>query len=244
MSSHWLFTGNVFAHLVALMSGIVSFFFAVYEASKKKQIESWTFFAVGGVCLIIAFDQAWQDEHRNAQLVIEQKSAAYSDRDFWKEQSYAKDGSIRDLTNLLAGNFKTLTETQKTANNTQTALANLSSKILDVTRPEALQVRVFPLGRFRDAENPEIAPNEFTYALMTNRFLSPVSVYITCNVPIKQAQVTSTGAGIFSGGGNQGPAPNMWGERLTSPAWTPNDLLIVNVYTNSAGDPKCGIVAR
>jgi len=112
------------------MSGLVSFGVAIYEALKKKKFETWAFFAIGGICLIVAFDQSWQDEHRNAQVLIAEKSSLVSERDFWKAQSYDKDTSLRQVQSLLAQNYGALVGEQTTANKTQQSLANLSSKIV------------------------------------------------------------------------------------------------------------------
>jgi len=49
------------------MSGIASFCFAAYEAFKNKKIESRVFFAIGAFFLVLAFDQAWQDQYTSAE---------------------------------------------------------------------------------------------------------------------------------------------------------------------------------
>lgn len=134
MHNHFLFIGNSFAHLVASMSGIASFIFAIIEHIRKKQIETWAFAIVGSICLIVAFDQSWQDEHRNAEVLIAEKSSLVSERDFWKNQSYEKDVSLRQVNSLLAQNYGALIGEQTTANQTQQSIASLSSKILAVNQ--------------------------------------------------------------------------------------------------------------
>src|SRR5438105_9029925 len=112
MHDQWLFFGNVFAHLVASMSSIVSFAFAVYEATKNKRIESWVFFAIGSFFLIVAFDQAWQDEHHNVRALITEKTNLSQERNFWKDQSYSKDASLRTRDELLGRNYSVLAHSQ------------------------------------------------------------------------------------------------------------------------------------
>jgi hypothetical protein len=132
MHDHWLFIWNVLGHLVASMSGLVSFGVAIYEAFNKKKFETWAFFVIGALCLTVAFDQAWQDEHRNAQLLISEKANAIEEKNFWKEQSYEKDAELRTRDSLLAQNYTSLIGEQATANKSQGSLAQLSSKIADL----------------------------------------------------------------------------------------------------------------
>src|SRR6267154_4801759 len=63
MHDQWGFIQSVFAHVVASMSGVASFVFSLIERIRKKKLSSRIFFAVGILCLIIAFYQAWEDEH-------------------------------------------------------------------------------------------------------------------------------------------------------------------------------------
>jgi len=114
------------------MSGIVSFAISIYEATKKKKFETWAFFLLGAICLIIGFDQAWQDEHRNAQLLAGQKADAVGERNFWKDQSYAKDEALRSRDQLLAQNYAALIGQQTTSNKSQQSLAQLSNKIVEL----------------------------------------------------------------------------------------------------------------
>jgi hypothetical protein len=130
MRVHLLFSYNVLTHLVASMSGFVSFCLAIYEAAKGKKFETWAFFVIGAICLIVAFDQSWQDEHRNAEVLIAEKSALTSERDFWKAQNYDKDSALRQNQNLLSQNYGALIGEQTTANKSQQSLADLSGKIL------------------------------------------------------------------------------------------------------------------
>src|SRR5258708_2590141 len=76
MHEHTLFVSNVLAHLVALMSGIVSFILAIAQEVRKKPHASLAFWIIGAICLLTAFDQAWRDEHHNTQVLIDQKSEA------------------------------------------------------------------------------------------------------------------------------------------------------------------------
>ncbi len=95
MGNHLLFVGNVSAHLVALMSGIASFVLATVQAVKKHPLSEKLFWAAGAFCLFAAFDQAWQDEHRNTQVVageraLESGARNVCEQDARIQQAYAK----------------------------------------------------------------------------------------------------------------------------------------------------------
>ena len=121
------------------MSGIASFIMATWEHAKGRRIESRVFFVVGFLFLIVAFDQAWQDEHRNSQILQAEKSTQSSEAGFWKQQSYEKDASLRSRDELLSKNFSVLSDTQ-------TSLATLSNHMLDITKPEPWKVITMPLN--------------------------------------------------------------------------------------------------
>jgi hypothetical protein len=132
MHDHLLFIGNAFGHLVAAMSGVVSFAVSIVEAVRNKKFETWAFFVLGALSLFVAFDQAWQDEHRNSQELIAEKAAAVSERNFWKDQSYRKDDALRSRDELLAQNYGALIGQQTTSNKSQQSLAQLSNKIVEL----------------------------------------------------------------------------------------------------------------
>jgi len=135
MRNHILFLYNVFVHLVASMSGLASFAFGFYEHLQQRKIASRVFFAVGSVLLIVAFDQAWQDEHWDVEVLIGEKSTLWQERDFWKEQSYQKDSTVRQMNGLLDKTYGVLFDTQQ-------SMTKLSDKILDLNKPEPQQYSV------------------------------------------------------------------------------------------------------
>lgn len=175
MHNHFLFLWNVIVHLVASMSGIVSFLIAIYEAINKKQVASRTFFGIGVLFLVVACDQAWQDEHRNTQILIGEKATLWQDRDFWKDQSYQKDTSLRSRDELLNKNFTALLQTQS-------SLASLSNRLMDVTGPNPAKL---------DTRRWKI-PVTYTYAnvgkvqfwtiiVVSNRVISPAKGTLKCD---------------------------------------------------------------
>jgi hypothetical protein len=181
MHNHWLFTYNVLAHLVASMSSLVSFGISIYEATRKKKFETWAFFAIGALCLMVAFDQAWQDEHRNAEILISEKSSAIQERDFWKTQSYEKDESLRKREDLLGQNYGVLA-------NTQMSLAALSNKLLDNLRSTPLKMNAFWVSWGLRLTKPGQADlHEGLIIAETSKSIASINLDLHCDNPFKFA---------------------------------------------------------
>lgn len=222
MHNVWLFLMNVVAHLVASMSGIVSFVIAFYEAVRNRKIESWIFFAVGAICLIIAFDQAWQDEHRNVETLIAEKSTLWQERDFWRNQSYEKDASLRIRDSLLEKDTVAL-------GNSQGALANLSNKILELDKPQAQKFTVRRVGGLDDFVRKWKHYEEFV--VMTN---VPVEAryLVACNQPMGDVDARIAEGGPRFPMSVQEATPNEWMIHIPSPQITPGNPLLITVGYN------------
>ena len=219
------------------MSGVASFAFAIYEHVRNKKIESRAFFAVGVLCSIIAFDQAWQDEHNNASTLIGEKSALWQERDFWKNQSYEKDDALRTRDNLLAQNYSALAGEQNTANQTQASLAQLSSKILSIDKP--------PRQQFTYEQNAWEGPakqwKHFGQHVVMNNLPVRANIFLKCDQPI-----TVIDASIVSGGPhfpnsiNQFDASS-WRIDIPSPSITPQTPLIITIGYDTDQKGKCAL---
>jgi hypothetical protein len=239
MHNHWLFIGNVIAHLVASMSGLASFAFSLWEHSRQKKLESRVFFIVGFICLIVAFDQAWQDEHRNSQVLIAEKSSLASENEFWKSQSYQKDAALRSLNGLLVQNFTTLSQEQQVESKTQEAgsdaqksLAQLASKILDINTPIQQKTTVI----FFDKDESK-SPAQARFLLLTNVNLTPVRMNVQCNYSMQSVAVSAVGA--LNMGGASRLSSTVWEANISSPAWTPTLPLLATITYSHLGDLTC-----
>jgi hypothetical protein len=237
-SVHWLFVGNVLSHLVASMSGIVSFGIAIYEAAKKKKFETWAFFAIGLICLTVAFDQAWQDEHRNGQAWESQRNLAYQERDFWKDQSYQKDAALRSRDQLLAQNYTALIGEQGSANQTQISLTKLSDKILDIGKPEKQQT-TFLLHGVNFAENK--GKHYLEAILLTNKSISPVRVLVTCENGLASAQAhVQTQGGAMNAIHTARVDEKTFDLEISSPPWSPVTPLLIDLFYDADTPGRCG----
>jgi hypothetical protein len=232
MYNHWQFIWNVASHLVASMSGLASFCFSLWEHSRQKKLESRVFFIVGVICLAVAFDQAWQDEHRNSevlkaqkQTLSEEKQSVSDERDFWKQQTYSKDGALQNRDELLVKNYTALTEEQKTANQSQASLAQLSSKILDINKP-AVQ-KITPI--FFDKDESK-SPSTARFLLLTNKDVSPVAMQINCNGSLESVSLASLGGGPRGSTEPSRLAPNSFEIEISTPAWTPTAPIMATVF--------------
>ena len=216
------------------MSGIASFIFAAVEHIRGKKTESRAFLAVGVICLTLAFDQAWQDEHNNVKVLIGDKGALSQERDFWKDQSYDKDASLRSRDEMLTKNYGVLAETQS-------SLAALSNRLVGLQEP--LKITPHFIGLVPSQVNTNIqARYHGTFLVLTNKPITPVRLLVTCD-----AEILSTSGGVLGTAGGMGGG---WGGRVTSsnkqfgvgilsPAWTPVNPLLVTIYTNESDAGNC-----
>jgi hypothetical protein len=171
---HFTFIHYVLAHWIAAMSGAISLAIALYQAFRSRAIESRTYFIVAGLFIFVACDSVWQDEHRNTQTLITEKAALWSERDFWKQQSYQKDGTLREQGDLLTKNVNALTETQK-------SYADLSNRLLDVAGPAPSRLNVFRWKVPLTYDFTNTGKVQFwTLVIVSNKVISPVKGTISC----------------------------------------------------------------
>ena len=224
----WLFTLNVGAHWVASMSSIVSFTLGIVELVRNKKTESWIFFAIAGLFLIMAFDQAWQDEHRNAGVLISEKRDAVEQREFWKNQSYLKDASLRTQNELLGKNYGVLAQTQS-------SLATLSNRLLDISKPAPLKVTTFITNLpMANGLNQHVA----AVILLVNRTIS-IRGDLQCDLPFTVAEwrpMQPPHEQIFTSSGisTQNLAPNRVHLIMQSPPWEPGVPILVLIVSKEA----------
>jgi hypothetical protein len=239
MYNHWLFIHNVLAHLVASMSGVASFLFATWEHAKKKKLEARIFFIVGMFCLIIAFDQAWQDEHGNVKVLVGEKAALWQERDFWKIQTYDKDAALRSRDQLLAQNYTALIGEQTTANGSQQSLAQLSNKILDISKPEPQEFSM----RTDAVEYPPISQGQRVseFVMTTNKPIT-ANIVFSCDHAIPYLSAHIAGGGPHFPNSVERIYDNSWGIHIPSPMVTPQSPLIIVVVSGTAPGTleRCG----
>ncbi len=230
---------NVFAHWIAAMSSIVSFTLGIVEYFRDKKTEAKVFAVVASLFLLIAFDQAWQDEHRNVRTLISQRATAESESNFWKQQSYEKDTDLRSRDHLLEKNYSALIGEQATANQSQVALASLSGKILDINKEPQRTTFILELG----VMNPEKEKHYVQAFLMTNKPVTPVDIAIACEHEIKamwpRIVVPGGNVQLMTDPEGQRLAPNAFRFTMTSPVWTPANPLVVDLYYDEDSLGKC-----
>ena len=123
------------------------------------------------------------------------ESSLFSERDFWKQQSYDKDSALRSLNGLLAQNLTALSQEQQVESKTQEAgseaqksLAELSSKILDINKPIQQKTTLIFFDK-DDSKSPTVA----RFLLLTNMSVSPVRMNIECNWSMQSVTVGPVG---------------------------------------------------
>jgi hypothetical protein len=243
MHTHWLFIHNVAAHLVASMSGVASFIFAIIEHARGKKIETWIFSVVGAICLIVAFDQAWQDEHRNGEILTNEKAVAVSDRDFWKQQTYDKDSALHQRDVLLAQNYTALIGEQATANKAQDSLASLSAKILAIGMPVKQK---FTFAQY-EFEAPVRPWKHFgQYVVMSNLPIR-ADIFMKCShaFTVIAADIASGGAGVHYPNTIFQFDDTSWRVNIPSPPIAPETPLIITMgYDEQPKNGSCTLAPQ
>src|ERR1017187_751099 len=232
MHNHWLFIHNVVAHLVGSMSGIVAFGFGIYEAIKTQKVASRVLFFIGALTLTVSFDQAWQDEHRNTQILIGEKEALWQERDFWKRQSYEKDDSLRERDALLVKDTTALADTQG-------SLAKLSSKILDISKPEPQEYFM----RTDAVEYPPISQGQrISEFIMTTNQPITANIIFSCDHAIPYLSAHIAEGGPHFPNSVEHIYDNSWSIHIPSPMVTPQSPLIIVVVSSTAPGTleRCG----
>lgn len=223
------------------MSGLASFAFSLWEHSRQKKLESRAFFIVGFICLIIAFDQAWQDEHRNSEILIAEKTALVQERNFWKDQSYQKDATLRSRDDLLAKNYTALTAEQSAASQTQPSLAQLSGKILEINKPEK---QIFSIRR-TDFDAPALAQarHQSLVLVMTN-LPAPANLIMDCESPFDVLDALIIEGGPKYPNSTKRISLNSWAVMIPSPEVTAKSPLLIFIGYNADHLGACKLIAR
>jgi hypothetical protein len=173
MGIHVLFIGNVLSHLVALMSGIASFAIAVWQAVKKHKISERIFWVIGALCLLMAFDQSWQDEHRNTQVVIVEKASEVGAKNSCFNDLRVQDAYVKGVESLNSSQRQTI-DNQRNVNEKQQSAVNSCVISLGKMNPvinTKIVVLNVPIGEvtkhYREAYYSEMI-------ITTNRLIRPV----------------------------------------------------------------------
>lgn len=195
-------------------------------------------FAIAGILLYVAVYQAWIDEHHNTEMVVAQRAADQKERDFWKQQSYDKDAAIRTKDSLLEKNISALADTQ-------TAFANLSNKVLDITKPQALEVNTSTLQipfEGRRANDNAVLHSAVVIAA-PNRNLA-MRVTIECEhafiVSYASAIVKTRRAVIFPIQTDR-LSDKKWKLFTESPLWEPTVPISVLIYSVNDSPGNCDV---
>jgi hypothetical protein len=224
-----LFIYNVAAHWVASMSSVVSFTLGIIETIRNRKTEGRIFFSVAGLFLILAFDQAWQDEHRNSELLKAEKAVASSEKNFWESQSYQKDNSLRVRDELLTQNYEVLAQTQS-------SLAELSNKLVDIAKPAPFKADVMRWKIPAVLHTPS-GPTEITVlVLIGNRTMDETRGTFSCDKPFTGLTSTILTHGSAMRADWEQKTPTSVHVEYSYPPWSKSNPLVFSVATPQGKD--------
>lgn len=161
------------------MSGIVSFTLGIVEYFRKQKTEATIFAVVAMLFLLVACDEAWQDEHRNAEVVAAERSAAVSSQsvcqtDLRVEDAYSKgiEGQLGDARGALDKQAASLTQQQGTINSCVVSLGKMNPAI-NTHVSVATHVAASQTLKNQKYGFTEETVHFYTIVIMTNRKLEP-----------------------------------------------------------------------
>ena len=167
----YLFLWDLAHQILFYIGGVLAFAEMIMLKWLDTPLEKKVFTGLALFCIFLASFQAWVDEHRNVEELIQQKTGIVGEREFWKSQSYAKDQSVRENVTALS--------------QTQLAFANLSEKVLAITSPgpAAVIVRMTSLSTsFKDKDGLEM--RLWLIVAFVDKNTAPFRGTLRCDKPI------------------------------------------------------------
>jgi hypothetical protein len=208
----FLFLSDLFHQILFYIGGVLALLELFMTKWLNTPLEKKLFNTLVIGCLFIACFQAWVDEHHNGTELIREKSNAVGEREFWKAQSYAKDEAIRQRDNLLEQNFTTLSGTQQ-------ALASVSTKILEITKPEPVKIT-----SMSDVIKFDAKRNHAQILVFSNKPI-PAKVIIACQNEMSSITAHMAGVRIDYPLTTNQAARNIWYVDIPSPLMGPSSPL-------------------
>jgi hypothetical protein len=259
MENHFLFLGNVAAHWVALMSGIAALAMAIVEAFRKHRLSERIFWIVGALFFVVAVDLAWQDEHRNTQVVIAQKASAESVKNSceynWRiQEAYAKglEGSNRQQQQNIEEQ-RNFTEKQQTAiNNCVVSLGKMNPRVRELISVVPIPMYTTEPNSNRLVDRFSLRPKAYVSGLIitTNEIQNRFHGNIRCEnpfTPLGAPQMPASSQTVFTANA----PPSSISDReyeisvtMSGSEWGPNSpvYMIVSSLKDTVG--KCMFTPR
>jgi hypothetical protein len=181
-SVFYLFASDLFHQLLFYVGGVLAFMEWMLMKYFDTPLEKQLFTSIVLILFFFCCFQAFKDEHQNSQTLIGDKAELTSERNFWKEQSEAKDGEVRQRDRLLETNFTTLSGTQR-------SLAGLSHKILDITKPEPTRITMHAIP-IKQSDAPAAI-----LVAHTNNSIAGFKGKVKCDRAFHPLQITIPNAG-------------------------------------------------
>ena len=216
----------------------------IWEKKRNKAIQWRWIFSFFLFCLFVSCFQAWVDEHHNSEKLISEKLDLSKQEGFWQGQSFAKDEAIRSRDQLVFQGLQTLTGTQRTENQTQKSLTDLSAKLFEVTKLEPIRISSKAMG-VQSTNAPPGSPTAGILVSNTNRRINSFAGRIRCDTPfiVQQVQmlqgVTSLGPAY-----RQLPTQRELDLNFSNGAWDAEQPIVAILVGQSLDVTKCAITQQ
>ena len=181
----------------------------------------------GLLLLLAAFYYTWRDEFRHSNQLIADTRAIAKERDRFEKMSDDEAQSLRKRDELL---YQSNTE-----------FMNLSNRILDVTKPEALKITVAGerLPYYGGSQ-----PHEMMMLAFPNKVVGAVDAAVDCDKDIQSARAAMLGHDLWMGKGVQLDKPRSFYVNITNPIWTPTQPLVVYIAFKNELATECRVTQQ
>ena len=193
--------------------------FGLFEKFRHKETAKWLFWGLATVLLLVAFYQAWSDEHRNSQVLIDEKADIRGKLASCTGDLRASDGVRQLLEAQTRSQQLTINAQQSTTNTCVVTLAKTA-----IGEPPNVYVWTVGIGIIKRPVVTEMV-------LVTNR-RETFRGNLECTEPFNVFDWTMTGTGVRMGVGTQKISARQYHLETTSPLWEPHDPIVVNAISD------------
>jgi hypothetical protein len=187
--AHWLFT----------FGGIAMVAFGLWEKYKHKETAKWMFWGFAVLLLLVAFYQAWLDEHHNTAVVIAEKATAVGDWGTCNGDLKAETEKNKLLDRQNIQQQTTINSQQSSLNSQQDSVNKCIVQLGSAIKPERLKTEAWLVGTVIEKTDRQ-SPFFGSWVVLTNKTVTPIRLLVTCDGDIAGAAGEVLGTGVMAQG--------------------------------------------
>lgn len=189
--------------------------------------------------IFLSVFQSWEQEYVSRTGRERDLKSAHSERDYaLAEKSLAQQSNTScqaALNGSVQNASKALNQSQQILSQTQQAQSKVQDCLLELGKAQQGEPEKITAWRLSLLPARPRTPGQFSasWIILTNKVVTPIRVLMTCDAPIIDLDQTVLGTGGTTSGGWGGNfSDNEFGIGITSPAWTPQNPLLITISTS------------